>query len=115
VEQQKREHWGQIVPVEEVEQIFDMSLSVVRVACVCRSTLRGFRDARFCYGVTGFKRDLAPVPDYPDFTSDMEGLDKEEAKKAIRKLDRNGLVHSVWTFVTPHIRGATARAASAWR
>ena len=32
-------------------------------------------------------------------------LNKEEAKKAIQKLDRNGLVHTVWTFLTPFIGG----------
>lgn len=104
VDQQKKEHWGQVVPVEEIEQILDMSISVVRLPCVCRSMLRGFRDARYCFGVTSANSDFVPVADYPDYR-DLEVLDKEEAKKAIRKLDREGLVHSVWTFITPLIGG----------
>jgi len=107
VEQQKREHWGQVVPLEEVEQILDRSVAVVRVPCVCRSTLRGVRDARYCFGVTtGLSDSRATVfQQYPDYSSDLEVLNKEEAKKAIQKLDRNGLVHTVWTFLTPFIGG----------
>ena len=106
VEQQKRDHWGQVVPVEEIEQILDMSLSVVRVPCVCRSMLRGFREARYCFGVTGATSaaKALSVADYPDY-KDLEVLNTEEAKAAIRKLDREGLVHSVWTFISPMIGG----------
>jgi ferredoxin len=107
VKQQKKEHYGQVVPVEEVEQILDMSLSVVRVPCVCRSTLRGFRDARYCFCVTTSPSDFraAVFQPYPDYSTDLEVLSGEEAKKAIQKLDRNGLVHTVWTFITPFIGG----------
>ncbi len=107
VQEQKKNHWGQVVPIEEIDQILDMSLSVVRLPCVCRSTLRGYRDARFCFGVTSSKSSAAftSFVDHPDYSSDLEELTTEEAKKAIQKLDRNGLVHTVWTFVTPLIGG----------
>jgi len=105
VEQQKKDHYGQVVPVEDVEQILDMSLSVVRLPCVCRSTLRGIYDARYCFGVTAFEQTDAPILQYPDWTTDLEVLTVEEAKKAFQKHDRNGLVHSVWTFITPFIYG----------
>jgi ferredoxin len=105
VEQQKKEHYGQVVPLEEIEQILDMSLSVVRLPCVCRGTLRGFREARYCFGVTPSQSDFDAVAGNPDFSSDLEVLNREEAKKAIQKLDRNGLVHTVWTFMTPYIGG----------
>lgn len=105
VEQQKKEHYGQVVPLEEIEQILDMSLSVVRLPCVCRGTLRGFREARYCFGVTPSPSDFDAVAGNPDFSSDLEVLSREEAKKAIQKLDRNGLVHTVWTFITPYIGG----------
>jgi ferredoxin len=107
VEQQKKEHWGQVVPLEEVEQILDGAVAVVRVPCVCRSTLRGVRDARYCFGVTTSVSDPRAnvFQQYPDYSTDLEVLNKEEAKKAIQKLDRNGLVHTVWTFLTPFIGG----------
>ncbi|MGQ9573119.1 MAG: 4Fe-4S binding protein [Dehalococcoidia bacterium] len=107
VEQQKKEHFGQVIPLEDVEQIVDMSLSVVRLPCVCRSTLRGFRDARYCFGVTTSPSESVgtALQLYPDYSSDLEVLDREQAKKALQKLDRNGLVHTVWTFITPFIGG----------
>ena len=105
VEQYRKEHWGQVVPIEDIEQILDMSLSVVRVPCACRSTLHGYREARFCFGVTTFEPRFDAMAPYPDWSSDLEVLSKEEAKKAIQKLDRNGLVHTIWTFQTPYISG----------
>jgi len=103
VEQQKREHWGQVVPVEEVEQILDMAVNVTRFPCVCRSATCGVYDARFCFGVTTFERTDDPISQYPDWSTDLEVLTSEEAKKAIQKHDRNGLVHTVWTVITPFI------------
>ncbi len=106
-ERLKKYHWGQVVPIEEIEQILDMTLSVVRVPCACRSTLKGFREARYCFGLTGTGSDpsATPVKRHPDFSSGVETLDRDEAKRAIRTLDKLGLVHSVWTFVSPHIGG----------
>ncbi len=106
IEEQKRDHWGQVVPIEEIEQILDMSLSVVRVPCVCRGMLRGYHEARYCFGITSNPSSLLTVPlaDHPDYR-DLEVLDSEQAKAAIRKLDKEGLVHSVWTFISPMIGG----------
>ena len=66
--------------------------------------LRGFRDARYCFGITSAGSEFNPVSEYPDYDG-LEVLDNEEAKKAIRKLDKEGLVHSVWTFISPYIGG----------
>jgi ferredoxin len=103
VEQQKREHFAQVLPLEDVEQILDMSLSVVRLPCICRSILRGFREARYCFGVTPSQSDFMPAALYPDWSSDLEVLNREEVKKAVQKFDRDGLVHTVSTFITPYI------------
>lgn len=106
VEQGKKNHWGQVVPLEEIEQILDdMGVNIVRLPCVCRSATRGLYDARYCFGVTTTGQTHNPVPEYPDWSTDLEELTKEEAKKAIQKHDRNGLVHTVWTFITPYIGG----------
>ena len=104
-QEQKRNHWGQVVPLEEIEQILDMNVSVVRFPCVCRSTLRGVYDARYCFGTAAFQSGSGLILQYPDWSTDLEVLTAEEAKKAIQKLDRNGLVHTVWTMITPYIGG----------
>ena len=105
VEEQKKEHWGQVVPIEEIEQILDMAVNINRIPCGCRSALLGVSDARFCFGVTTFEGSLREVLELPDYSTDLEKLTIEEAKKAFHKHDQNGLVHSVWTVITPYIAG----------
>jgi len=104
VEQAKKIHYGQVVPLEEIEQIIDMDVGVVRLACSCRSVTCGVSDARYCYGLTSiWQSPSSPVRQYPDYAKDFEVLTNEEAKKSHQKLDQHGLVHTVWTWNTPFI------------
>ena len=61
----------------------------------------GDKNARYCYGLT-LDRQLM---DALDDSFSLEILTREEALSSIRKLDQEGLVHSVWTFKTPAIGG----------
>jgi len=101
IRRQKRNHYGQIVPIEEVEQIFKMVEGVVRLACVCRRLTIGNMDARYCYGLTLDER----LRDELDDSFSLEILTADEALESVHKLDKEGLVHSVWTFKTPYIGG----------
>jgi ferredoxin len=58
-------------------------------------------NARYCYGLTMDKEMMESLDD----SFSLETLSKEEALDSIRKLDKEGLVHSVWTFKTPFIGG----------
>jgi ferredoxin len=98
---QKQDHYGQVVPIEDVEKIFEMVQGVVRLPCVCRRVTTGNMNARYCYGLTTDKQ----LMDALDDSFSLELLTKEEALESIRKLDKEGLVHSVWTFKTPFIGG----------
>jgi NAD-dependent dihydropyrimidine dehydrogenase PreA subunit len=99
---EKATHFGQVVPIEDVEQIIDMQDSIVRLPCVCRSLLTG-RQTRYCFGLGV---DLSGIlGKYPDYSHSFEVLKREEAKKLLRSFDEQGLVHSVWTFKTPYIGG----------
>jgi len=97
----KSTHYGQVIPLEDAEKIADMVSSVTRIACVCRSVTAGKNDARYCL-VLGIDPSGA-VKDWPELESSLETLTTEEAKKLLRQFDREGLVHSVWTFKTPFI------------
>jgi len=103
VRRQKKSHFGQVVPIEDVDLILNEMTSVVRIPCVCRSLTAGRKEMRYCYGLgidpTGI------IGDYPDYGENLEWLTPEEARQAIHKLDKEGLVHSVWTFDTPFIGG----------
>lgn len=110
---QKKIHFGQVLPIEDVGRIFDFVTSIVRIACYCRHATVG-NEQRYCYGIS-----MAPEggelfniirqvdPGYligPD-TAGLENLSKEEALAAHREHEREGLCHTVWTFMTPFIGG----------
>ena len=103
VGRQKKSHFGQVVPIEDVDVILNEMTSIVRIPCVCRSLTTGRKEGRFCYGLgidpTGI------IGDFPDYGENLEWLTPHEARKAIHSLDKEGLVHSVWTFDTPFIGG----------
>ncbi len=100
IRNQKTEHWGQVVPIEDLEQVVDLQDSSVRFPCVCRILTTGHREARYCFGIgVNMASTLAQYPD----ASSLEVLGREEAKKILRSFDKQGMVHSVWTFKTPYI------------
>ena len=100
---QKKNHFGQVVPIEDVDRILDQIDSIVRLPCVCRSLTMGRREVRYCYGL-GIN-PLNVIGQYPDYSESLEWLTREDARTAIHQLDKEGLVHSVWTFDTPFIAG----------
>jgi len=110
---QKKAHFGQVVPIEEIEQIFGFVSSIVRVACLCRKVTVN-KEKRYCYGVSmstnggqfakivqGMDKSFLSGPD----TSGLETLSKEQAISAFRDHEREGLCHTVWTFQSPFIGG----------
>jgi Pyruvate/2-oxoacid:ferredoxin oxidoreductase delta subunit len=109
----KKVHFGQVLPIEDVERIFDFTNSIVRVACICRKFSLGL-EKRYCYGISlgpngGKLRDLFE-PHEKDFSGGVndkrfEMLTKEEALELFRGYELEGLCHTVWTFHTPFIGG----------
>jgi NAD-dependent dihydropyrimidine dehydrogenase PreA subunit len=109
---QKRDHFGQVVPIEDVEEILGFVNSVVQVPCICRY-INTHQEAGYCYGVTvnggdEWRRILARDPgqptDGPDF-SDVQQVDAQDALRQLREHEKEGLCHTVWTFGTPFIGG----------
>ncbi len=109
----KKKHFGQVVPIEEIEQIFDLLNSIVRMDCICRHTTSG-KENRYCYGISispdgGMLAEIIRGVDNsfyggPD-TTGLESLTKEEAVSAFHEHEKEGLCHTVWTFHTPFIGG----------
>jgi len=54
----KKTHFGQVVPLEDVKEIFGFVNSIVRVPCVCRQVTLG-RDVGYCCGC-GVCRSVCP-------------------------------------------------------
>jgi NAD-dependent dihydropyrimidine dehydrogenase PreA subunit len=106
----KRDHFGQVVPIEDVESILQIVNSVVRLPCVCRRVTVG-RDVRYCFGVTidpeGALFDTVLDSSYDGgiHAESLERIDASEAMDQIRGFEDQGLMHSIWTFKTPFIAG----------
>jgi len=109
----KKVHYGQVLPIEDVERVFDFVGSITRVACICRKATVG-AEARYCYGISmapnggefsrlysGLSADYSAGPETPGH----ESRTKEQALAEFREYEKDGLCHTVWTFVPPFIGG----------
>ena len=109
----KKLHFGQVIPIEDVEAIFGFVNSIVRVACFCRHLTLG-KEKRYCYGISmgpdggrlaeifrGIDQGFLGGPD----AAGAEPVTKEEALASFREHEREGLCHTVWTMHTPFIAG----------
>jgi ferredoxin len=106
----RRDHFGQIVPIEELGRIMALANSIVRLPCICRKSTTGRTDARYCFGLGMDTERLLGVREAfletfrvgPD-TEMFEKLTREEALEVHRTFENEGLIHSIWTFKTPFI------------
>jgi Pyruvate/2-oxoacid:ferredoxin oxidoreductase delta subunit len=110
---QQVKHFGQVVPIEDVERILALTTSVVRLACICRHVKAG-KEERYCYGVSmepagGAFAQLMKEIDASYLvgpsTAGLESMPKMEALARIRESEHEGNCHTVWTFVTPFLAG----------
>jgi Pyruvate/2-oxoacid:ferredoxin oxidoreductase delta subunit len=105
----KKNHFGQVLPIEDVEKVFEIVNCVVRVPCVCRQAVRK-KEARYCFGISlNPTRLWSEGMDFGGVTTPdgagLERLEHDEALGLMRDFEREGLIHSVWAFVTPFIGG----------
>ena len=107
-EEMKKHHFGQVISLEDVDKIFDMSLNIVRSPCPCRLALRGAKEYRSCFHVvaspSNFWLDL--FDQWPDYSREMDVVSSDEAKKDFRKFDEGGQVHIVWSYASSPFIGA---------
>lgn len=96
-------HFGQVLPIEDAEKVIELVDSITRMPCGCRFMTTGKTDQRYCFGLGIDKWGI--LGRYPDAASSLEVLEKKEAIKVLHEYDREGLIHSVWTGVTPYVMG----------
>lgn len=104
---QLRDHFGQPVPIEECERIFDIATSIVQLPCVCRH-FAGRPEQGYCIGITVTPADDVLAEAFRDYadgpdTALLQRLTRDEAMEVLQRAEREGLMHSVWTFKTPFI------------
>ncbi len=93
--------FGQVLPIEDMEQVIDIADSITRFACGCRFITTGKTDKRYCFGLGVDKQGI--LGKFPDAASSLEVLSKKEAKKSFREYDKEGLVHTIWTDIVPYV------------
>jgi ferredoxin len=106
VKNAKKEHFGQILPFEEIDQIVRHTSLIVRMPCACRYSATG-REHRCCYGVSYSGEKWFNHLDFSYFGDlDHAGLEQvgsDEALSQMLELEKVGAIHSIWTMVTPFI------------
>jgi NAD-dependent dihydropyrimidine dehydrogenase PreA subunit len=112
VEKQKIEHYGQVIPLEDLEQVFRSVKCIIRLACLCRYMYEGKTEFRSCYVLSSEENggrlkeildDLSAEYLYGEHVHGVEVMSLEDALADIRNLDQQGLVHTIWTLGTPFI------------
>ncbi len=93
--------FGQVLPIEDIEQVIDIADSITRFPCGCRFITTGKTDKRYCFGLGVDKQGI--LGKFPDATSSLEVLGKKEAKKIFREYDKEGLIHTLWTDIAPYV------------
>ncbi len=106
VEKAKDEHFGQVLPIEEIRQIVLKASDVVRMPCACRWAT-GRKEVRCCYAIS-----YSPEAWYKDIDMSyfgttsipsLESVSPEEAVRQMEEMEKDGAIHSIWTMVTPFI------------
>ena len=102
----KEEHFGQVLPIEEISDVVNRAATVVRMPCACRWNM-GKKEEWCCYAVS-----YGPEAWYHSINmnyfgkSSLEGLQPvsaAEAIKQIREMEEQRAIHTIWTMMTPFI------------
>lgn len=105
-EDSKIEHFGQVLPIEDIREVIDKAAAIVRLPCACRWTIDR-SDLRCCYGITYNANSWYKNLDMSYFgkpPSDLlESISKEAAIRQMEEIEYKGAIHTIWTFVTPFI------------
>lgn len=106
IERAKTEHFGQVLPMEDIRSLVMKAEAIVRMPCACRWTT-GKKEVRCCYGISfgpdpWYKgMDMAYFGPPPD--GGLESLSRNEALLQMESLEEYGAIHTIWTLMTPFI------------
>ncbi len=102
----REEHFGQVLPIEEIRELVLKAETVVRMPCACRWTAKK-EEVRCCYGVSYGPQAWYKEIDMSYFGKPAgEGLElvgPEEAVRQMEEMEEHRAVHTIWTMMTPFI------------
>lgn len=106
IDKAREEHFGQVVPIEDIRTIVNGAASIVRLPCACRWAAEK-KENRCCYSVTYSAEKWYADLDMKYFglppDDGFETLSSTEAIAQMEILGQQGSVHTIWTMVTPFI------------
>ena len=102
----KAEHFGQVLPIEEIGQVVSKARTVVRMPCACRWNI-GKKEERCCYAISygpeAWYRDIDMSYFGKAQNEGLESLQPGEAIAQMTAMEEQGSVHTIWTMMTPFI------------
>ena len=102
----KTEHFGQVLPMEEIRELVLKAETIVRMPCACRWAVRK-KEVRCCYAISYGPHAWYESLDMSYFgkPSDegIESLSLHEAVDQMKKMEADGAIHTIWTMLTPFI------------
>lgn len=110
----KEEHFGQVVPIEDIQELVLKAKTVVRMPCACRWNSNK-KEIRCCYGISYGPEawyegiDMSYFGLMPD--AGLESVGHDEAIRQMESMEDEGLIHTIWTMMTPFI-GAVCNCSS---
>jgi ferredoxin len=106
VQKSKAEHFGQVLPIEEIADLVGKARTIVRMPCACRWNIEK-KEERCCYAVSYGPEAWYTSIDMGYFgkASDegMETLSPDTAIEQMKAMESQGSVHTIWTMMTPFI------------
>lgn len=100
-------HWGQVIPIEDIEKVLSFTNSIVRIPCICRKVKFG-KEIRSCFFVSLNPSDLKMVDllDQSFFkgpnVAEFENVNKTSALQFMRNQEAEGVFHTIWTHGAPY-------------
>lgn len=99
---------GQVLTLEDYEQVLDLCSPIGAIACLCRKGARAIDErTEEAYTCMGMGVGMLKWERWPErYKGGVKFLSPEEAKEWARECDKKGLVHTVMLFGAPFIGGA---------
>jgi ferredoxin len=102
----KTEHFGQVLPIEEIRGVVSKAATIVRMPCACRWNMRK-KEERCCYAVSYGPEAWYNGIDMGYFGKasheGLEPLSQEESIAQMEEMEDRGAIHTIWTMMTPFI------------
>jgi ferredoxin len=102
----RQEHFGQVLPIEEIAEVVGRARTVVRMPCACRWNITK-KENRCCYAISYGPEAWYNSIDMSYFgkASDegLEALAPDAAMEQMKEQEAEGAIHTIWTMMTPFI------------